>query len=106
MLAHIPVQQAHAEVVMLDTARAADAWETGRDGPECRGLGGLRLVYDGTGSAPILTLSGPGGDVTLCGLAEIRTVARRTDDAARLAQAFGVPRTFAAWTASREGSPP
>src|SRR5436190_14373788 len=76
--------------VLLDTDDLYDAWRTGRDGPESWQDGqGLRIVYDGTGTAPSVTINGPDGETDLFGLSEIRAVFESMASALRYAEAFG-----------------
>ena len=86
------------ELILLDTEDPFDAGITGRDGPESPKDGlGLRIVFDGTGTIPSITINGPDGEIELCGLAEIRAVADALNGGLKLAKAFGDPIPYHVW---------
>ena len=83
---------------LLDTEDHYDAWNTGRDGPESYQDGeGLRILYDGTGTLPCVTLNGPDGEIEFRGVSEIRAVWSALRSAVRYAEAFGPPIPLARW---------
>ena len=92
-IGRIPVQNAtRSRYVLLDTEDPYDAWNTGRDGPESASEGdGLMMAFDGTGTIPHVTISGPDGEIELRGVSEIRAAWAALKSGLRMAEAFGPP---------------
>lgn len=94
----IPQRATRGLHVILDTEDRYDAWNTGRDGPESFQDGdGLRVMFDGTGAIPQVTINGPDGEIELRGESEIRAAWNALRCGVRMAEAFGPPMSLAAW---------
>jgi hypothetical protein len=88
---------------LLDTDEFSDAILTGRDGVEDPEEGlGLRIVYDGGGCDPAVTITGAGQSIELYGASEIHQSRLALDAADAFARKFGPSIPYDVWRARKK----
>lgn len=92
----VPQIAAKSAHVLLDTRRPR-SWAPGQITPQ--NDDGLIVIYDGTGTAPCVTIDSPDGGIELHGVQEIRAVERAFRRARRRAESFGPVLSARQWRA-------